>query len=295
MRYKFSGHQTFAFRHGWLEKGVDLIRTNPHGFLDDDAIVKLGVGKNMVDSIKYWCVQTGLLCDAATSGDMQLTEFAKFIFGEDKDSGVDPYLEDDATLWLLHHKIVTNESESSISIAFNSLNKPEFSKPELLAFINRYLDGKAVVSTKTLERDIDCFIHVYAGTRGKNIEDNFDCPFLALALVQPTIDQNLFRMNIGSKQSLPSEFVGYALLDIIGDGSNTINLYSATYDSRSPGQVFKLNEDDVVSAINDLERKTDGKFSFTDTAGLNSIRIDVRDGRSVLAKSLLTSYYGGHA
>lgn len=75
--YRFSGHQTFVFRYGWLVKGVDLIRRNPHGFLEDDAIVQLGVGKNMVDSIKYWCVQTGLLEDDGGSGNMRLTEFAK--------------------------------------------------------------------------------------------------------------------------------------------------------------------------------------------------------------------------
>ena len=92
MSYKFSGHQTFVFRHGWLEKGVDLVRRNPRGFLEEDAIVELGVGKNMVESIKYWCMQTGLLEDGATSGDLQLTSFAEFIFGQNPGEGVDPYL-----------------------------------------------------------------------------------------------------------------------------------------------------------------------------------------------------------
>ena len=44
--YRFSGHQTFVSRYGWLVKGVDLIRRNPHGFLEDDAIVQLGVGED---------------------------------------------------------------------------------------------------------------------------------------------------------------------------------------------------------------------------------------------------------
>ena len=52
MKYKFSGHQTFVFRYGWLEKGVRLIQRNPHGFLEDDVLIQLGVGKNMVESIK---------------------------------------------------------------------------------------------------------------------------------------------------------------------------------------------------------------------------------------------------
>ena len=41
-KFKFSGHQTFVARNGWLEKGVDLISKNPHGFLKDDAVIQHG-------------------------------------------------------------------------------------------------------------------------------------------------------------------------------------------------------------------------------------------------------------
>jgi hypothetical protein len=49
-KYRFSGHQTFAFRHSWLEKGARAVEACPTVFLEDDALVRLGVGKNMVDS-----------------------------------------------------------------------------------------------------------------------------------------------------------------------------------------------------------------------------------------------------
>lgn len=292
MNYRFSGHQTFVFRHGWLEKGVALIRENPRGFLADDAIVALGVGKNMVESIKYWCSQAGLIEEAPEPGSMQLTNFGEYIFGREKDAGVDPYLEDDATLWLLHYNLVARAPESALSIAINSLNKPEFSKAELLAFIQRYLAGKVSVSDKTLERDIDCFIHTYVGTKSKNLEESFDCPLLALSLVQPTVDPDLFRMNIGPKQNLPVELIGYALLNQMGEGSSSINLYNATYAVGSPGQIFKLNDNAIVDAVEELERITRGKFAFTDTAGLNSIQFSGNNKRGVFAQKLLDDYYG---
>ncbi|RYE14072.1 MAG: DUF4007 family protein [Rickettsiales bacterium] len=47
----FSGHETFTFRYPWLKKGVDGLKGNPGIFQSDDAIVELGVGKNMVSSI----------------------------------------------------------------------------------------------------------------------------------------------------------------------------------------------------------------------------------------------------
>jgi len=54
LKYKFSGHQTFAFRYGWLEKGVRGIDECATLFSEDDALVRLGVGKNMVSSIRHW-------------------------------------------------------------------------------------------------------------------------------------------------------------------------------------------------------------------------------------------------
>ena len=52
-RIRFSGHQTFALRYGWLEKGYEFTLRGKR-FSHESAIVDLGVGKNMVDSIKYW-------------------------------------------------------------------------------------------------------------------------------------------------------------------------------------------------------------------------------------------------
>lgn len=52
----FAGrHETFTPRYGWLKKGFDACAHNPHVFTDETAIEQLGVGKNMVQSIRYWC------------------------------------------------------------------------------------------------------------------------------------------------------------------------------------------------------------------------------------------------
>ena len=53
-KYKFSGHQTFVFRYGWLEKGVRGVNEYGNVFSRDDVLVLLGVGKNMVASIRHW-------------------------------------------------------------------------------------------------------------------------------------------------------------------------------------------------------------------------------------------------
>ena len=52
-KYTFSGHESFQCRHLWLKKGYDFIK-NKNLFTNEDAVVTLGVGKNMVSSLKYW-------------------------------------------------------------------------------------------------------------------------------------------------------------------------------------------------------------------------------------------------
>lgn len=89
----FARHETFHPRFGWLTKGFDHAAADPKVFGRDDAPVRLGVGKNMVRSIRYWCHAFKLL--AAD----QPTEFGKQLLGE---QGWDTYLEDPASLWLLH-------------------------------------------------------------------------------------------------------------------------------------------------------------------------------------------------
>lgn len=56
----FAGHQTFAVRSGWLKKGLDALIEDGSIFNRPDALVTLGVGKNMVASIRHWLLATGI-------------------------------------------------------------------------------------------------------------------------------------------------------------------------------------------------------------------------------------------
>ena len=63
---RFSGHETFPCRIHWLHKGVTYLCKNGNNaaaFNREDAVVHLGVGKNMVRSIVYWMHAFGILND----------------------------------------------------------------------------------------------------------------------------------------------------------------------------------------------------------------------------------------
>ena len=57
---KFRGHETFAIRKGWLNKGVKNIQMNPGVFLGEagNPMDVLGIGANMVKALRYWMTAT---------------------------------------------------------------------------------------------------------------------------------------------------------------------------------------------------------------------------------------------
>src|SRR5687768_11704646 len=88
---RFSGHETFAFRYAWLPKAYRALKRSVSTFSDEDAaMVELGLGKNMVRSLRFWVEATGLAQPEQGRG-LKLTDFAHAVFGKE---GYDPYLED---------------------------------------------------------------------------------------------------------------------------------------------------------------------------------------------------------
>ena len=100
MVYKFSGHETFHCRPIWLKKGFDFAKSGML-FNDENAVIELGVGKNMVASIKFWLRAFGFY----NLHENELEGLACDILNDD---GFDPYLENEATLFLLHYLLIKN-------------------------------------------------------------------------------------------------------------------------------------------------------------------------------------------
>ena len=118
----FSGHQTFPFRYTWLKKGVDAVTSDPAVFTSDRATITLGVGKNMVRSIRHWCITAGLIRALADRTRFEPTPLGSAIFADD---GFDPYLEDTATLWLIHAQLAANANRATTSKIGQRRDYPE--------------------------------------------------------------------------------------------------------------------------------------------------------------------------
>jgi len=275
----FGGHEKFVFRYGWLKKGVDAIKENPLVFTNEEALATLGVGKNMVRSIRHWCLAIGLAVETKESSlarPLKPTDLAKkLLLGK----GWDPYFEDIGSLWLLHWQLTNNLVRGYVwNLIFSSYLESEFDKKQIQFFLEKYIEQAGVKTTSgTVEREVDCCLRTYVPSRAKPgviSEESLDCPLAELDIIRYVVDDNIYRFNVGAKPSLPVGIFGYALLQYLPSvvtSRRTISVDECVYRHGSPGQVFKLDENSVVEYLEALEEITNGKIRLQETAGLRQI------------------------
>ena len=114
VKTRFKGHETFFFREGWLQKALFEINANRNLelFSGNNGIVKLGVGANMVKSIKYWMLTSGIL--QYKNREYELTKLGETIAINDV------YLENIFSLWIIHINLVRNyENATTWNLFFN--------------------------------------------------------------------------------------------------------------------------------------------------------------------------------
>lgn len=273
IRGQFAGHETFPLRLLWLKKAYDAcVGGAPIGtFQEQSAIARFGVGRNMASSMRYWGLATGFIHEQERL--LLPTAIGQAILSED---GFDPFIERSATIWLAHWGVAsTPEWTSTAYFAFNGMASPEFDASSLLQELSDLVRArKWRASTSTLKRDIEVFLRSYV-RRESLANDDAAEPLLAeLGLIREARIGGWFEFVRGPKPSLPDGVFAYALQDFWHHNGNptALTVEQVCYAPGSPGRVFKLDEDSVVTRLMRLENLTNGAWRWTDTAGLRQVQ-----------------------
>ena len=293
----FAGHETFAFRYSWLKKGVDHLMADPETFRRDEAQVLLGVGKNMVKSIRHWCIATRLAEELpGTRGrGIRPTELGMRLLS---DNGWDPFMEDEATLWLIHWNLASAGTRAATWYwAFNRFREHAFTRQSMADALEKALQTMewSDVARHTIGRDVDCFVQTYLLPRwGKSRSDDaLECPLTSLELLTQEPDGEELRFRVGPKNSLPPTHFTYALAEFWKTSRRTamtLEFRDVMMSEGSPALVFKLDEDSVLGYLDSLKEVSHGDLVFEDTALVRRI---VRNRRSEISTMhLLEAYYG---
>jgi len=276
----FSGHETFHCKELWLKKGYDFVKRD--GKFTDQACIDLGVGRNMVSSIRFWLKAF----DIIDFKNENTTEIANFIFN--KANGKDKYLENEASLWLLHYLLIVSDYSSIYSIIFNEFRKlkPEFSKENFITYIEGVDSG---LNQNTLGKDFSVFLRTYHSKNEKDIEDSFSGILTDLELVQEVKKNNSitkYTVQNNKQEDIPIELILFIILENkeYGKSISFKNLYS---EFNSVGNIFAFSKDQLEKKLIAISEKYNS-IMYSNDSGIKELQFKSKKPNSF---DILSEYY----
>ncbi len=264
IKFKLQGHEKFTLRDGWLNKGLIAVPGNIDIFLRKDATDLLGIGSNMVKSLRYWMRAFGLTEESPSKG-TKLSEMGKRI------AKYDQYLEDPFSLWIMHSYIAKNNADATVwYMYFNHCDADELEKEQieriLFREVTKYVKGQTF-SPKSLSNDVDVLLSMYSRDKKSfDPEDKNISPFATLGLVR-NIDGKYAKVHPDKR--IFSEYVVLYELSFLLNGKESISIEDVIFGEKGLYRLYNLSG---VMANEILDRLDALGFIRVDrTAGLDMI------------------------
>ena len=279
---RLQGHEKFALREGWLNKGLLILNDDKSNYYDSyyenpedrhfaftrkNAPDVFGMGNNMVKSVRFWMRACGLLNELGGNAGTRLSELAKLILKYDL------YLENPFTLWILHSNLVKNFEEATTwNLFFNKCNVDELNRTQIFEILNRELnkvaDGKSF-SEKSLKADIDVLLNLYISKEGKaDPEEKNNSPFASLGLLKENVG-NTYSKIIGNKKGLSEWNIYYEIVQKFSGTITTISIDELIEGKDGIQKIYQLPSVTINEYLDRLDSL--GLIRINRTAGLNVI------------------------
>ena len=281
-KYTFSGHESFPCKTLWLKKGYDFVVAG-NDFNSPEAVIGLGVGKNMVASIRFWLKAFGI-----TEND-KLTELADYLFNEQ--NGKDKYLEDIATLWLLHFNLVFSEEATLYNMFFCGVQRERthFEREQVLTYVKlRMADAQKMTlfNPNTVKKDVAVLLQNYALPRKPQSNEDFSSLLIDLDLIRQDSDGKGYFFNVDGKRKVTKEIFLYGLLKLKEqEGDNTIPFDTI---QEKVGLVFCMQDFETIEMLKLLDSEYSEYFAYSDVAGIKQVQFT----KNMDIKQVLDNYYG---
>ena len=298
----FGRHETFTPRYAWVKRGYDAVVDNPRLFAADDAHQVLAVGKNMGRSIRYWVQALRVVEEVRTDGsrfpDAVPTMFGKALL--DEETGLDPYLEEPGSWWLLHWMALSPGGLAPVWwAAFHTMPAILFTTESLLEHVTAQISasGWGDPHPSTVRRDVLALLRAYAGGTGSRradkSDDLIDAPFVPLGLIRP-VGPDEWRFGLGPKPGLPPAVAAFACLDYLSRTGHTARqalVGTLAAEHGGPGQAFKLSERDLASLLERAAAEFPEYITSGSSAGSDLVAVPGDEPLAVVAARLLNAHY----
>jgi hypothetical protein len=308
---RFGRHETFPPRFGWLHKAYMEVKDDREIFHREDAPVRLGVGKNMVNAMRYWSQAFKLTHEhhhpepSYRAYVASPTWRARWLLDEE---GADPYLEDTGSLWLLHWWLLSATSDAkclvpSWYVMFHLAPISKVTTEEMAVMITRHVNesynADVLPASESVNRDVDCLVKMYALDQEYNplspgsFEDLLMSPFRELGLLegQGRGREKTWRFTSGSRPNLPAPVLAYACLDYASQfsaGPGSISLARLANEPGAPGRAFRVREPELAKAIEPVVR---GNLHLQITESLGQRSLSFTTAPQHLAWDIIDEHY----
>lgn len=269
----YGQHQSFYLRDRWLNKAIRHLESDERFFYDKEAFEKIGLGKNMVQSLRYWVVATQVAAEEFNEERKKIykiTNFGKLLYKYDK------FLQFQDSAAILHfHLTAEREPSTAWYWFFNKFSETIISKDDLLnSFINWVQSNESKdISEKSLKRDIDCLIRLYiAGNNNEDPEEVIQSPIYRLNLLKES-KGTVYKVT-GDPEKIGYTALMYVLLKYKEANSiDTISVEEIITKDGLWGKIFNMPRSNVINALEHLTNHPYYPLKFTRTNNLDTIRI----------------------
>ncbi len=283
---KFGSHQSFYLRVNWLSKAFKMVAEDPRFFYDDFGFEKIGLGRNMLKSLRYWSVATGMMHE--TKNDLkkpihELTDIGQLIKKNDR------FIRFPLTSAVLHVLLAASKEQASAWYwYFNICTEQSATIDELVPLISSWVkqEQSKLVSDQSLRRDLECIRQLYTA-RSKNGDDPEEVvasPLTSLNLLQEG-RQSLIRRT-PALADINLDALYFSLL--IYAEQNDVNSITWEELQLKPmlwGRLFHLTASQILEALELLHLDSRYKVTFVRTNQLYTLNFESETPHRFLSRA----------
>lgn len=250
----------------------------------------------MVRSIAYWMHAFGILNDEGEVNSSFLGGLV--LFQAPDDDNWDEFIEDPATLWLLHYAIISREYASLYAILFKMFpaERPmlEFTTSALTRFVQTYIHREyehlRSLSENSIRKDVQVLLSLYgANKKSRNPEEDATGLFIHLDLIRSTgqtneLGESTYILHRTAEPNVPIEVFVYCLAL-----ENRDKKQMDFDDIHRVAQLFGATFEGTEFLIEQIVQNKWG--SYSSEAGIKNLRIYKNDLGSIFSGAMLQSYY----
>lgn len=265
----YGQHQSFYLRINWLRKAINELYEDNRFLYRENAAEQIGLGKNMVQSLRHWVLATGIVVQN-NRAEQDISRFGRIM------SNYDPYMEIEDTASIVHfHLVDDREPCTAWYWYFNIYDKKTAAKEQIINDFLFWIDQNEPrkPSAESIKRDIDCLVRLYCDkSKMDDPEEVIQSPLCGIGLL-------LEEKSVITKKNLKYTDIGLAALMYVlltyqeRSGAAQVSVDEIQNKELLWGKVFNLPRNEIIKALDSLTNHPYFPIQFDRTNRLDIIHL----------------------